>query len=146
MLVAQCLTLCNRMDCSLPGFSVHRDYSGKNTEVGCHFLLQGIFLTQGSNLSLLCCRQILDHLSHREVLTLEGLPSEWEGKKPSSVVTVQSLAKTQVDRSGPLSPRGNKENCVQHGQSWRNPSETQLLCSRNHLTHRSPLLPCRNSA
>ena len=91
--VAQCLTFCNQMDCSLPGFSVHRDYSGKNAEVGCHFLLQGIFLTQGSNLDLLRCRQILYHLSHREVLTLEGLPSEWEGKKPSSVVTVQSLAK-----------------------------------------------------
>ena len=27
---------------------------GKNTEVGCHFLLQGIFQTQGSNLHLLC--------------------------------------------------------------------------------------------
>ena len=26
------------------------DYPGKNTGVGCHFLLQGIFLTQGSNL------------------------------------------------------------------------------------------------
>ena len=29
------------------------DSAGKNTEVGCHFLLQGIFLTQGSNPSLL---------------------------------------------------------------------------------------------
>ena len=29
------------------------DFPGKNTGVGCHFLLQGIFLTQGSNLSLL---------------------------------------------------------------------------------------------
>ena len=28
-------------------------FPGKNTEVGCHFLLQGIFLTQGSNLCLL---------------------------------------------------------------------------------------------
>ena len=28
-------------------------FSSKNTEVGCHFLLQGIFLTQGSNLHLL---------------------------------------------------------------------------------------------
>ena len=27
---------------------------GKNTGVGCHFRLQGIFPTQGSNLSLLC--------------------------------------------------------------------------------------------
>ena len=32
---------------------------GKNTGVGCDFLLQGIFLTQESNLGLLHCRQIL---------------------------------------------------------------------------------------
>ena len=35
--------------------------------MGCHALFQGIFLTQGSNLHLLClwhCRQILSHLSH----------------------------------------------------------------------------------
>ena len=34
---------------------------GKNTGVGCHFLLQRIFPTQGSNLSLLHCRQIFYH-------------------------------------------------------------------------------------
>ena len=39
------------------------DSSGKNTGVGCHFLLQGIFLTQESNPYLLHCRQILYHLS-----------------------------------------------------------------------------------
>ena len=39
---------------------------GKNTGVGSHFLFQGIFLTQGSNLGLLHCRQILYHLSYRE--------------------------------------------------------------------------------
>ena len=38
---------------------------GKNTEVGCQSLPQGIFLTQGSNLGLLHCRQILYHLSHK---------------------------------------------------------------------------------
>ena len=37
-----CVWLCNPMDYSLP-----------DTGVGCHFLLQGIFLTQGSNLCLL---------------------------------------------------------------------------------------------
>ena len=37
---------------------------GNNTGVGCHFLLQGIFLTQGSNPGLLHCRQILYNLSH----------------------------------------------------------------------------------
>ena len=35
-----CPTHCNPMDCSLPGSSVHRDSPGKNTEVGCHALLQ----------------------------------------------------------------------------------------------------------
>ena len=33
---------------------------------GCYFLLQGIFLTQGSNLSLLHCRQVLYQLSLQE--------------------------------------------------------------------------------
>ena len=32
------------------------DFPGKSTGVGCHFLLQGIFLTQGSNPGLLHCR------------------------------------------------------------------------------------------
>ena len=43
------------------------DCPGKITGVGCHFLLQGTFLTQGSNPHLLCilhCRQILYPLSH----------------------------------------------------------------------------------
>ena len=35
------------------------DSPGKNTGVGCHFLLQGIFPTQGSNPGLLHCRQML---------------------------------------------------------------------------------------
>ena len=42
------------MDCSLRGSSVHGDSPSENTGVGCHFLLQGIFPTQGSNLCLLC--------------------------------------------------------------------------------------------
>ena len=47
-LVAQsCLTVCNPMNCSLSGFSIHGDSPGKNTEVGRDALLQGIFPTQG---------------------------------------------------------------------------------------------------
>ena len=41
--------------------------SGKNPRVGCHFLLQGIFPTQGLNPDLLHCRQILYQLTTREV-------------------------------------------------------------------------------
>ena len=41
------------------------NYPGKNTGVGCHVLLQGIILTQGSNPSLQLWRQILYGLSHQ---------------------------------------------------------------------------------
>ena len=41
------------------------DFLGKSTGVGCHFLLQGIFSTQGSNPGLPHCRQKLYHLSHQ---------------------------------------------------------------------------------
>ena len=35
------LTLCNPMDGSPPGSSVHGDFPGKNIGVGCYSLLQG---------------------------------------------------------------------------------------------------------
>ena len=65
-----CSTLCDPMDCSPPGSSVHGDSPGKNTEVGCHALLQGIFPTQGSNPGLPHCRWTLYHLSHQEILRI----------------------------------------------------------------------------
>ena len=42
-------TLCDPVDCSPPGSSIHGIFPGKNTGVGCHFLLQGIFPTWGLN-------------------------------------------------------------------------------------------------
>ena len=54
-----CPTLCNPMDCSPPESSVHGDSPGKNTGVRCHALFQGTFPTQGLNLGLPHCRQIL---------------------------------------------------------------------------------------
>ena len=69
--VAQsCLALCDPMHCSLPGSSVHGIFHGKNTGVGCHFLFQGIFPTQGLNLGLAHCRQMLYPLS-------QGSPREY---------------------------------------------------------------------
>ena len=40
------------------------DSPGQNTGVGYHFLLQGVFLTQESNLGLLHCRQMIYQLSY----------------------------------------------------------------------------------
>ena len=58
---------------------------GKNTGVGCQFLLQGIFLTQGLNLGLPHCRQILYHMSHQKSLL-----------KASSKADVQRTHKTKL--------------------------------------------------
>ena len=62
-------TLCNSMDCSPPGSSVHGISQERIPGVGCHFLLQGIFPTQGSNPHLLC-------LLHWQVNSLLLVPSE----------------------------------------------------------------------
>ena len=56
------------MDCSPPGSSVHGISPGKNTGVGCHALLQGIFPTQGSNPRLLCLLHWQAGLYHKSHL------------------------------------------------------------------------------
>ena len=64
-LVAQSfLTLCNPMDCSPPYSSVHGISQARIPGVGSHFLLQGIFPTQGWNLSLLHWQACSLPLSH----------------------------------------------------------------------------------
>ena len=74
-------TVCNPMDCSSPGSSVHGDSPGKNTGVGCCALPQGIFQTQGLNPGLPYCRQILYHMSH------QGSP--WEGPNITQYMPAQ---------------------------------------------------------
>ena len=63
-----CPTLCDPVDCSLPGFSIHGDSPGKNTRAGCHVLLQGIFPTKGPNPHLL-------HLLYRQAGSLPLAPA-----------------------------------------------------------------------
>ena len=60
-----CLTLCDPVEGSLPGSTIHGIFPGKNAGVACHFFLQGIFPTWGSNPGLLHCRQTLYGLSHQ---------------------------------------------------------------------------------
>ena len=55
------------MDCRPPGSSVH-DFPGKNTGADCHFFLQGIFSTQGSNLRLLHWQAGSLSLSHQGMM------------------------------------------------------------------------------
>ena len=70
------LCLSDPMDCSLPDSSVHRvlnfKLTGKNTGVGS--LLQGILLTQGSNLGLLECKQATGEALVKISVRLSFLP------------------------------------------------------------------------
>ena len=69
-LVAQlCPTLCDPLDCCLLGSSVHGDSPGRNTGVGYHALLQGIFPTLGLNPGLPRCRWILYQLRYNRTMT-----------------------------------------------------------------------------
>ena len=81
-------TLCDPMRCNPPSSSVHGIFPGKNTEVSCHFLLQGIFLTQGCNLCLL-------RLLHWQVdsLPLRCLGSPKVGIQVSSRIIKELLTK-----------------------------------------------------
>ena len=103
-----CLTLCDPMDCSSQGSSVHGDSPGRNTGVGCHALLQGIFQTQGSNRGFLHCTLILYHLSQQgspRILEWVAYPfsrgsSQPRGRLGSPALQADSLPSEQMLRHG----------------------------------------------
>ena len=68
-----CPILYDPMDYSPPGFSVHGDSPGKNTEVGRHSHLQGIFPTQGIK-------------PRSPVWQVDSLPSEPPGKSQVNLI------------------------------------------------------------
>ena len=91
-------TLCHPTDYSLLGSPVHGIFQARENpmkmgkkKMGCHFLLKGIFPTQGLNLGLQLCRQTLYHQSHQEA--------------HSSVFICQS---PKPDLSLPLSPSNHR--------------------------------------
>ena len=69
LVTKSCLTLCDPLDCSPPGSSVPGILQSR-----IHFLLQGMFLIQGSNPCFLHCRQ------SAVLLQVDSLPTELAGK------------------------------------------------------------------
>ena len=65
------------------------NFQDKNTEVGCHVLLQGIFLIQGWNRGLPHCRQILYRLSHITYLAIRDSSLEDSESWPEEKNTIQ---------------------------------------------------------
>ena len=86
--------LATPMDCSLPGYSVHGIFQARVLEWVSYFLLQGIFLTQGSTPGLLHCTHTLYPLSHQGELDHSAL---FKQSSQSSLVAqmVNNLPATQ---------------------------------------------------
>ena len=80
LVARSCLTLVPPWTLALQAVSPW-DSPGKNTEVGCHFILQGLFLTQGLNLCLLLWQVESLPLSHLESLLVQ-LDSKYRGSQP----------------------------------------------------------------
>ena len=76
------------------------DSPGKSTGVGCHFLLQEIFSTQGSNPGLPHCRQMLYHMSH------QGSSGKADYSPPMWVCLIQSTESESEVVSNSLWPHG----------------------------------------
>ena len=66
----------------------------QNTGVGCHSLLQGLFLTQGPNPGLLHCRLILYHLSH------QGSPKETINKMKRKSTQWEKIFSNKANNNG----------------------------------------------
>ena len=65
-----CPTLCDPVDCSLPGSSVHGDSPGKKTGVGSHAFVQGIFPPRDGTCISCTARQIHYHRATREAMCI----------------------------------------------------------------------------
>ena len=117
-----------------------RDVPDKNTGVGCHFLLQGIFQTQGSNPSLLHYRQILYCWATKEAPWISYkytyISFFFGGGFPSP------LGRSGIGNSNPLQ-YSCLENSMDKG-AWQAPvhgatkNRTQL-CTHTHLGHHRAL-------
>ena len=100
LVTKSCPTLCDPMDCSFPGSSVHCDYPDKNTGVSCHFLLQGIFPNQGSNPHFLHWQVDSLPLSHQgnhvqpKFSSVQSLSHVWLFATPSTATRQASLSIT----------------------------------------------------
>ena len=79
---------------------------GRNTGVGCHVLLQGIFPIQGSNPGLPHCRWILYHLSHQGRSGEAQMGERFQSSQPGARATVstKSVMTLTLAYSGPTPP------------------------------------------
>ena len=116
-----CSTICNSMDYSPPGSSSPWGFPGKNNGVGCHFLLQGIIPTQGSN------PRLLYHL-HWQAASLPLAPCGKPVKLPSKL----------PPNSGQGYRSFSQLTLIQSPRTAALPSDTHFLWLKQCVQHVSP--------
>ena len=123
------VTECDPVVCSPPGSSVHGIL--RNTGVGCHFLLQGIILTERSNSGLLHYRQILYHLSHQGRPTIGYLPRNFWVSINCSVIWLFATPWTAAHQA-PLSMEFSRQDYWSGSPfsfpSYRSRDQTRVSC------------------
>ena len=130
---SQCPSLSNVRLSMTPQTAAHQapcpwDSLGKNSRIGCHFLLQGIFLIQGSSPVLLHCRKLLQHLSHQGSLQTG---ESWTKKLFRELLSQSSLASDKVHQQG---SRKNKDNSF---PSLTNTQEALKTPTTSHCDNRA---------
>ena len=134
-LIAQlCPTVCNPMDCSPPGSSIHGDSLRKNTGVGCHAFLQGILPTQGLNPGLLHCRQIPYHLSHREPslrLLIQDLKG-WHHQGITFNMSANLESPAVVIGLEKVNPHRSTKECANHQTTALIPHASKVMLKISH--------------
>ena len=92
------------------------DFPGRNTGVGCHLLVQGIFPTQGSNPGLPHCRRILYRLSHQEsprILEWVAYSSSRRSSQPRNRTRASYVSWIVKQILHHWATRADKQNCPQ---------------------------------
>ena len=110
------------MNCSLPDSSVQGDSPGKNTGVGCHFLLQGILPTQGLN----------PYSPPAPPLQADALPTKPPGKP---LVLCQTLI---LCMGLPGGSAGKESPCNARGLGWEDALEKGKATRSSILAWRIP--------
>ena len=118
------------------------DFPGKSTGVGCHFLLQGIFPTQGLNPGLPHCRQTLYHLNHQGSpgSTRQSSKPAWE-EGHSLRADHWSLRACENLRAGEQYMLRSRASYRGHGGRWFSPSLRILSISFRQKNYSPFLLP-----
>ena len=107
------------------------DFPGKHTGVGCHFLFQGIFPTQGSNLCLL-------YLLYWQVASL---PSELPGKPPECKPTFYQIHFLPLSFCLPMTWKRSSESMSVAGVVLEQPTDNMCVSASSPTAFLRKMFP-----